>query len=95
MSMKERKMESEMRDENEGVSTTARRYVKNMYCASEQDFINESNKLRECAQGSFSRSIPLPYDANPNSINARIKNGLLKISITKSPENSEKVKKSL
>lgn len=49
--------------------------------------------LRECMQGSFSRSIPLPYDANPDEINAKMKNGILKISINKIPDSSEKVKK--
>ncbi len=54
---------------------------------------NESYHLRECTQGSFNRSIPLPYDANANTISAKMNNGLLTISISKAPENSEKVKK--
>lgn len=53
----------------------------------------ENYHLRECTQGSFSRSLPLPYDADANVINASMKNGVLKIEIGKTPESADKVKK--
>lgn len=53
----------------------------------------ENYHLRECMQGSFSRSLPLPYDADANAISANMKNGILKIEIGKAPESSDKVKK--
>jgi len=53
----------------------------------------EDYHLRECTQGSFSRSVPLPYDADPDGINAKMKNGILKIKINKMPDSAEKIKK--
>lgn len=53
----------------------------------------ENYHLRECTQGSFNRSITLPYDADANAINANMKNGILKIEIGKTLENADKVKK--
>lgn len=53
----------------------------------------ENYHLRECAQGSFNRSITLPYDADVKAITAKMKNGVLKIDIGKTSENLEKIKK--
>jgi len=49
--------------------------------------------LQECMEGSFGRNITLPYDANPDDIEAKMKNGVLKIYIGKASENKEGIKK--
>ncbi len=61
--------------------------------SSEKKEDKENYHLRECIQGSFGRSITLPYDANVEDIDAKIKNGILKIYIAKTAENKEKIKK--
>ena len=38
---------------------------------------------QECYWGSFSRTIILPYDINPNGVKAAIKNGILRIALPK------------
>ena len=46
----------------------------------------------ECAYGSFNRSISLPSEVESDNVKAEFKNGILKISMTKRPEEKRKVK---
>ncbi|MEK7520129.1 MAG: Hsp20/alpha crystallin family protein, partial [Patescibacteria group bacterium] len=41
---------------------------------------------RECYFGPFSRSVILPHDVDPEHINARLKNGILTITLKKSAQ---------
>ena len=47
----------------------------------------------ECVYGSFNRSISLPGEVESDNVKAEFKNGVLKISMTKKPEEQRKVKK--
>ena len=47
----------------------------------------------ECAYGAFNRSIPLPSEVESNNVKAEFKNGILKIALTKKPEEQRKAKK--
>ncbi|MGI9498684.1 MAG: Hsp20/alpha crystallin family protein [Geminicoccaceae bacterium] len=49
--------------------------------------------LTERSYGSFSRSMALPFDADPAKIKAAFKDGLLTITLPKPPEVKAKVKK--
>ncbi len=49
--------------------------------------------LSERTYGSFSRSMTLPFQADPDKIKAAFKDGVLKISLPKPPEVKAKVKK--
>ncbi|MBN8534397.1 MAG: Hsp20/alpha crystallin family protein [Rhizobiales bacterium] len=40
----------------------------------------------ECSYGTFFRTIPLPFDADPKSVSAAFKNGVLTVSIPIPPE---------
>lgn len=42
--------------------------------------------VMERSYGSFARSIPLPFDADPDAVEAVFRNGVLKLSIPKPPE---------
>lgn len=53
----------------------------------------ENYHLRECTQGAFGRSITLPYDVNPDAVDAKMKNGVLTIHVGKTSDSKEKVKK--
>jgi HSP20 family protein len=47
----------------------------------------------ECSYGSFNRSIPLPSEVESENVNAEFKNGILKVTMNKKPENKQKAKK--
>lgn len=47
----------------------------------------------ERAYGSFARSIPLPYDVDPNSVEAVFKNGVLTLTMPKPPEEARRTRK--
>ncbi|MGH1478610.1 MAG: Hsp20/alpha crystallin family protein [Geminicoccales bacterium] len=49
--------------------------------------------LTERSYGSFSRSMTLPFDADPKKIKANFDAGVLKITLSKPPEVKSKVKK--
>lgn len=49
--------------------------------------------LTERSYGSFSRSMTLPFDADPNKVKAKFKDGVLTVTIPKPPEAKAKVKK--
>ena len=49
--------------------------------------------LTERSYGSFSRSMTLPFEADPGKIKAAFKDGVLKITLPKPPEIKAKVKK--
>jgi HSP20 family protein len=49
--------------------------------------------LTERSYGSFSRSMALPFDADPDKIKAAFKDGVLTITLPKPPEIKAKVKK--
>ena len=49
--------------------------------------------LTERSYGSFSRSMTLPFEADPNKIKATFKDGVLRITLPKPPEVKAKVKK--
>lgn len=53
----------------------------------------ENYHLKECTQGSFGRSITLPYDTNSDAVEAKMKNGILKILINKTQDSNGKIKK--
>lgn len=46
--------------------------------------------LVERSYGSFQRSIPLSFKADPDSVKANFKNGVLKITVQKPPEAAQK-----
>lgn len=50
----------------------------------------ERGRRLECAYGAFSRSFPLPKDADADRISAQFKDGVLDVSIAKSPESKPK-----
>lgn len=47
----------------------------------------------ERAYGSFARSVPLPFDVDPDKVNASFKNGVLKLTLPKPPEEQRRTKK--
>lgn len=47
----------------------------------------------ERAYGSFARSIPLPYDVDPDSVEAVFKNGVLTLTIPKPAEEARRTRK--
>lgn len=49
--------------------------------------------VMERSYGSFARSIPLPFDVDPDAVEAVFKNGVLKLSIPKPPEIAAKTRK--
>lgn len=51
---------------------------------SETEEKKENYLHRECSYGSFSRSIPLPAEVQPEQITAKYKNGILKVHLPKS-----------
>jgi len=50
----------------------------------------ERGRRLECSYGAFSRSFPLPKDADADRISAHFKDGVLDVSIAKSPESKPK-----
>ncbi|MBV8935915.1 MAG: Hsp20/alpha crystallin family protein [Alphaproteobacteria bacterium] len=46
--------------------------------------------VRECTHGAFSRSLPLPFGADPNQVKAAFKNGVLTVTIPKPKEAQQK-----
>ena len=48
---------------------------------------------KECSYGAFHRVIPLPCDVNPEKVQAKFDNGLLKIDLPKSEKAKEHTKK--
>jgi HSP20 family protein len=52
----------------------------------ERDEKRERARLLERSRGTFSRSLVLPRDANPDKIEARCEDGVLRIEIEKKPE---------
>jgi HSP20 family protein len=50
-------------------------------------------RLIERSYGAFSRSMTLPFDADPKKIKASFKDGVLRIALPKPPEAKAKVKK--
>ncbi|MFQ5564115.1 MAG: Hsp20/alpha crystallin family protein [Parvularculaceae bacterium] len=49
--------------------------------------------VKERAYGSFARSVPLPYDVDPDTIEAVFTNGLLTLTLPKPPEAARETKK--
>ena len=47
----------------------------------------------ECSYGSFNRNIVLPGDVESDNVKAEFKNGILKVSMTKKPEDQQKAKR--
>ena len=47
----------------------------------------------ECSYGAFNRSIPLPAEVESDNVKSEFKNGILKIALTKKPEEKRKAKK--
>ncbi|MCX7998888.1 MAG: Hsp20/alpha crystallin family protein [Leptospiraceae bacterium] len=54
---------------------------------------NENYHLVEHSYGSFQRSLQLPENANVNEITAKMKNGVMKITVPKDPKAETSVKK--
>ena len=50
-------------------------------------------RTMERAYGSFSRSMSLPFDVDPDAVEAAFKNGLLKLTLPKPPETIARSKK--
>lgn len=46
--------------------------------------------VRERVQGAFSRTLPLPFEPDPNQVKAEFKNGVMSITITKPQEVKQK-----
>ena len=59
----------------------------------EKEEKNKDYHLTERSYGSFSRSMTLPFDADPKKIKAKFDAGVLKITLPKPPEVKAKVKK--
>jgi len=49
--------------------------------------------LVERSYGSFQRSVPLPYEVNPDKVTAKFTKGVLKVTMPKPPQAKEKAKK--
>lgn len=49
--------------------------------------------VKERAYGSFARSIPLPFDVDPDTVEAVFKNGLLTLTLPKPPEAVKETRK--
>ncbi len=49
--------------------------------------------MKERSYGSFARSIPLPFDVDPDVVDAVLKNGLLKLTLPKPKEAISEPKK--
>ncbi|MDR0908589.1 MAG: Hsp20/alpha crystallin family protein [Spirochaetaceae bacterium] len=65
--------------------------AKNVSPGKEKDKKDDENYIiRERRSVSFSRSFELPENADPDSISARFKNGLLTVSIKKRPESKKR-----
>lgn len=47
----------------------------------------------ECAYGSVHRNVTLPSEVESDNVNAIFKNGVLKVTMTKKPENQQKAKR--
>lgn len=54
---------------------------------------NKDYHLVERSYGSFQRSIRLPFDSDPGSVEARFDKGVLRVSLPKPPEIAPKAKK--
>ena len=53
----------------------------------------QTKEVRECSYGSFSRSMPLPEDADAEHITATSKNGILTVSIPRKAPDQSRVRK--
>ncbi|MCG8358491.1 MAG: Hsp20/alpha crystallin family protein [Kiloniellales bacterium] len=60
---------------------------------SEKEEKEKDYHLVERSYGSFLRSVPLPYDVDPEKITAKFSKGVLTVTMPKPPEVKEKVKK--
>jgi HSP20 family protein len=59
----------------------------------ERDESEEGYHVMERSYGSFSRSIPLPFDVDDKSVSASFDKGVLRITLPKSPEAESHVRK--
>jgi HSP20 family protein len=59
----------------------------------EREETEEGYHLMERSYGSFSRSIPLPFDVDDKSVSASFDKGVLRITLPKSPEAESHVRK--
>ena len=57
---------------------------------SEREERDKNYRLSERSYGSFSRSIELPFDADPGKVSAKFEKGVLHIAIPKPPEAAAK-----
>jgi HSP20 family protein len=60
---------------------------------SEREDKTAERQLYECTHGAFSRTIPLPFDADPKAVSADFKNGVLKVTIAVPADAQPKAKK--
>ena len=62
-----------------------------LFISSEVDHSSEETyRLKEFSYGAFKRSFNLPKDANQEEINAKVSNGILRLTIAKKPEATSK-----
>jgi HSP20 family protein len=59
----------------------------------ERDESEHGYVYKERSFGSFRRTLPLDVEVNPDEVNARFHNGVLSVTLPKSPEAQKKVKK--
>lgn len=52
----------------------------------EKEDTSTERHVYECSYGAFSRTIPLPFEADPKNVSAAFKNGVLTVSIPIPPE---------
>lgn len=50
-------------------------------------------RIMERSYGKFSRSVTLPFEPDPNKVEARFENGVLTLTLPKPPEQTKKAKK--
>lgn len=53
----------------------------------------EGRMVSERSYGAFQRSFTLPYEVDPNKVEARVEKGVLRISLPKSAESKKKTRK--
>ena len=59
----------------------------------EKEEKGKSYYLAERSYGSFTRTIPLPFEADPDTVEARFAKGVLTVTVPKPPEAKAKTKK--